>query len=308
MFESDEYELLDLGAGRKLERFGPYTIDRPSPAAATAKRGAAELWEQADARFERQAGQRGRWTFRRQIAATWPIQFGPMKLGLRFSDFGQVGIFAEQAANWDWIAAQVGANDEPMRVLNLFGYTGASSLAAAAVGAEVTHVDAARNVVAWARRNAATSHMEQAPIRWIAEDALTFMRRELKRRRQYDAVILDPPAYGHGPKGQEWKLADQLGELLELCLELMGNGGRFLLLTAHSGELSGAEGLLKAAITSAPGLQRRGKIMASDMFLHSTSGGKLHCGAVVRWTAPVADAESSPIADKSARPRSARCP
>ncbi len=173
MFASQEYQLLDFGAGRKLERFGPYVLDRPSPAAALARR-QSDAWEQADARYERAAGQRGKWVFRRALSAAWPIQFGPMTLGLRFTDSGQVGLFPEQAGNWDWIAEQICAADGPIKVLNLFGYTGGSTLAAAAAGAEVTHVDGAGSVVAWARRNVAASRMEEAPIRWITEDAIKY--------------------------------------------------------------------------------------------------------------------------------------
>lgn len=283
MFVSDEYELLDFGSGRKLERFGAYVVDRPSPAAAQARPRDAQLWEQADARFERTTSPRGQWTFRRQLSAAWPIHFGPMTLGLKFSDFGQVGLFPEQASNWNWIAEQVSTAAEPLSVLNLFGYTGGSTLAAAALGAEVTHIDSANNVVAWARRNVATSHMESAPIRWITEDAVTFMRREMKRGRQYHAVILDPPAYGHGPKGQRWKLDEQLGELLDLCWQLTAASRHFILLTCHSGELATAEGLLKATITSAPQFRDGGKIAASDMYLSTAAGSRLHAGAAVRW-------------------------
>lgn len=305
MFASDEYQLLDFGTSRKLERFGPYVIDRPEQAAGFAKPRAAEQWGEADARFDRDAGLRGRWTFNRQIAAAWPIQFGPMTLGLKFSDSGQVGLFPEQATNWDWIAERVIMTDGPVRVLNLFGYTGGSTLAAAAMGAEVTHVDAAANVVTWARRNAAASGMEAAPIRWITEDTTTFMRRELKRGNLYEAVILDPPAYGHGPKGQRWKLSEQLGEILELCLELTAHNRRFLLLTCHSGELIVAERLLKAAITSAPGLRESGRIEASDMALTSSAGRRLHCGAAVRWCAVADDKKAAASPANTSRRRAA---
>jgi 23S rRNA (cytosine1962-C5)-methyltransferase len=293
MFASDAYQLLDFGASRKLERFGPYVIDRPEQAAGFAKPRSAELWLEADARFDRDAGPRGQWTFNRQIAAAWPIQFGPMTLGLRFTESGQVGLFPEQAPNWDWVANQAIAAGGPIKVLNLFGYTGGSTLATAAVGAEVTHVDAAANVVAWARRNVAASGMEAAPIRWITEDAITFMRRELKRGNSYEAVVLDPPAYGHGPKGQRWKLSEQLGEILELCLDLTAHDRRFLLLTCHSGELVVAERLLKAAITSAPAIRDYGRIEGSDLYLASTAGRRMHCGAAVRWCATSDDRGSS---------------
>jgi 23S rRNA (cytosine1962-C5)-methyltransferase len=283
MFAIDEYQLLDFGAGRKLERFGPYVVDRPSPAAEGVRQRTPDAWERADARFERSTGQRGRWTFHRQLAATWPMQLGPMSLALKFTDYGQIGLFPEQARNWDWIVEQVHAQQRPLKVLNLFAYTGGSTLAAAAAGAEVAHVDAAANVVAWARRNAASSRMEEAPIRWITEDALRFARRELKRRNHYDAVILDPPAYGHGPGGEVWKLEEHLGELLESCLELTRRDRAFLLLTCHSGELARAEGLLRAAIELAPELRSSGQIAASDMLLPSAAGGRLPSGAMVRW-------------------------
>jgi 23S rRNA (cytosine1962-C5)-methyltransferase len=285
MFGSDEYQLLDFGGGRKLERFGRYLIDRPAPAAVSASRRNPDLWEGADARFEREAAQRGRWVFARHMAAAWPIQFGPMMLELKFTEHGQVGLFPEQARNWDWIAERILAAGRPLSVLNLFAYTGGSTLAAAAVGAEVTHVDSATTVVTWARRNVAASHMEDAPIRWIAEDVLKFARRELKRGHFYDAVILDPPSYGHGPKGEPWKLGEQLGELLDVCWKLTARGRSFLLLTCHSGELAVAEGLLKSAITQAPQLRQEGRIEASDMFLASVGGGRLHAGASVRWSA-----------------------
>jgi 23S rRNA (cytosine1962-C5)-methyltransferase len=288
MFASDEYQLLDFGSARKLERFGPYVIDRPAPAAVGASQRNPDLWAQADARFERESGQRGHWSFARHMAAAWPIQFGPMTLGLKFTDFGQVGLFPEQARNWDWIADQVCAAGRSLKVLNLFAYTGGSTLAAAAAGAEVTHVDAATNVVAWARRNVAASRMEDAPIRWIAEDVTKFARRELKRGHRYDAVILDPPNYGHGPKGEPWKLGEQLGELLDVCWALTAHSRHFLLLTCHSGELASADGLLKLAITQAPQLRHEGKIVASDMYLPSATGGRLHCGASVRWNATAA--------------------
>ena len=202
MFESDEYELLDFGAGRKLERFGAYVLDRPSPAAQHAKVRHAEAWSRADARFQRDPGQRGRWSFARQIEAQWPIRFGPMTLSLKLTDAGHVALFPEQAKNWDWIADRVFQAGRPLQVLNLFAYTGASTLAAAAAGAEVTHVDAVASIVAWAGRNAKASHMEDAPIRWITEDVMKFARRELKRGtslrrrdpRSARATAMDPTA------------------------------------------------------------------------------------------------------------------
>jgi 23S rRNA (cytosine1962-C5)-methyltransferase len=238
MFESDDYQLLDFGSGRKLERFGPYVIDRPAPAAGYPKPRRAEQWERADARFDRQTAQRGRWTFRRQIAAAWPIQFGPMKLGLKFSDFGQVGLFPEQAANWNWIAEQVGAVAEPLKVLNLFGYTGAATLVAAAAGAKVTHVDASKPSINWARRNQALSGMEDAPIRWLLDDAFKFVSREVRRGRRYNAILLDPPSFGRGPKGEIWKVEQQVVPLLKNIRSILVPSGGMIVLTMYNLEAS----------------------------------------------------------------------
>ena len=158
---------------------------------------------------------------------------GRCVLELKRTNFGHLGLFPEQAANWPWIAEQV-ASAPAMRVLNLFAYTGGSTLAAAAAGAEVVHVDAAKNIVAWARRNAALSGLADAPIHWIAEDALKFVKRELRRENRYDAVILDPPSYGHGAHGEVWRLSQHLPRLLELCGQLTAGRRRFMLLTCHT--------------------------------------------------------------------------
>src|SRR5215469_2034541 len=220
MLAASDYQLVDFGRGRKLEQFGAYLLDRPSPAAEGQDRSDPQAWKLATARYDRTAGEHGDW---RPVAADapplperWTARYGPISLELKPTDFGHLGVFPEQAGNWDWIAGQIARAGRRLKVLNLFGYTGASTLAAAAAGAEVVHVDAARNTVDWARRNAEQSGLAPAPIRWIHEDAVTFVRRELKRNNGYDAVILDPPSYGHGAKAQTWKI-DQLPALLADC-------------------------------------------------------------------------------------------
>jgi 23S rRNA (cytosine1962-C5)-methyltransferase len=223
----------------------------------------------------------------------WRVQHGPVVLELKLTDFGHLGVFPEQAANWTWIARQVRAVDRPLSVLNLFAYTGAATLAAAAAGAEVAHVDAAANVVAWARRNAALSGLADAPIRWIAEDALKFARRELKRGRRYDAVILDPPSYGHGPRGQAWKLADKLDDLVDVCLQLTAGRREFVLLTCHSGDWAVAAPLLAHFVSQKTAFGDEGKLTAQNMALVSADGQRLHAGAAIRWRR-VTDAKSQP--------------
>jgi 23S rRNA (cytosine1962-C5)-methyltransferase len=284
MSVSHQYELLDFGAGRKLERFGPWVVDRPSPAALDSAPKRPELWSKAAARYERNEGQRGAWSRAADIAAAWQISCGPFRLELRLTDWGQVGLFPEQADNWSWIGEQVRAAKAPVKVLNLFAYTGASTLAAAAAGAEVTHLDAAAGVVAWARRNAQLSGLGDAPIRWITEDARKFVRRELKRGNRYDAVILDPPGYGHGPGGEAWKLEEHLGDLLAMCGELTAGGREFFLLTCHSGELAYGPALLKYTIAHLPGLRGSGRLSGADLRLRSANGSWLHSGAAVRFS------------------------
>ncbi len=243
MFAADQYQLLDFGDGRRLERFGPAVLDRPCPAAETFSRANVEAWPLADARFEGREAERGQWTDRGALPERWTVAHGRLCFELKRTDFGHLGLFPEQVENWDWIARQIAAaRDEgrgargegTIRVLNLFAYTGGSTLAAAAAGAEVVHVDAAKNIVAWARRNAELSGLAQAPIRWIAEDAMKFVKRELKRGNRYDAVILDPPSYGHGPRGEVWRLSKHLPRLLALSAELTDHRPRFVLLTCHT--------------------------------------------------------------------------
>jgi 23S rRNA (cytosine1962-C5)-methyltransferase len=283
MSASDPYELLDFGGGRKLERFGPHVLDRPSPAADRAARQRPQLWAQAAARYDRDDSQAGRWSCVRPIDSAWQVCFGSLSLELKLTDSGQLGVFPEQAANWQWLAERV-RQAGAIKVLNLFAYTGAATLAAAATGAEVVHVDASASAVAWARRNADQSNLSVAPIRWMVEDVLKFARRQRNRGNFYDAIILDPPAYGHGPRGQSWKLESHLDELLATCLDLCRGEEQFFLLTCHSGRLGCASELLNYAIAQEPRLRASGKLSCRDLCLVSLAGQRLHCGASLRWS------------------------
>ena len=286
MFDSNQYQLLDFGEGRRLERFGPLVIDRPCPAAESLRPAATEIWPAADARFERLEAEQGQWMLRGHPASKWTIAHGPMTFELKRTDFGHVGLFPEQADNWDWIAEQVRRStihaSSLMKVLNLFAYTGGSTLAAAAAGAAVTHVERARNVVAWARRNARLSDLDAAPIRWIAEDAVKFANRELRRGNRYDAVILDPPSYGHGPQGEVWRLADDLPGLLALCAELTAGRPQFMLLTCHTPGFSSNR--LLEMLTAAFGSTPPERIEAKPLALIAATGQTLPSGEVARRT------------------------
>lgn len=280
MFEPSEYELVDFGEGRKLERFGPYLLDRHSPVAEGGQRGEPQMWLHATARYERTSGDRGVWlpaSGQSALPPRWTIQYGALTLELKATEFGHVGVFPEQAENWEWIGRQVARAGRPLKVLNLFAYTGASTLAAAAAGAEVVHVDAARNTIAWARRNAQLSRLAAAPIRWIHEDAARFVQRELKRGNGYDAVILDPPSYGHGPKGEVWKASEQLPGLIADGARLTAGRRCFMLVTCHTPGFGPLE--LRSLVSDAIG---SAEVECGPMQLTTPTGRVLPSGAMAR--------------------------
>ncbi len=235
-----DYALLDSGDGRKLERYGPYTVVRPEPQCLwTPKR--PELWEQADAVFDPTAEDEdaGRWRFRGKPNEAWPLAWGDVRFLGRFTAFRHLAFFPEQAANWAFLDEAVRKAGQP-KVLNLFGYTGVATLALAAAGAQVTHVDASKKAVAMARENAELSQLADRPIRWIVEDARRYVQREVRRGSKYDGIILDPPKYGRGPDGQVWRLFEDLPELARLCGELLSENASFLILNAYAERISGA--------------------------------------------------------------------
>jgi 23S rRNA (cytosine1962-C5)-methyltransferase len=281
----NEHQLLDFGEGRKLERFGPYVLDRPSPAAEGVMPTRLALWPRANAVFSAASASRGGEADWDRDLPPWTARFGPLVLELRLTPFGHVGAFPEQADNWDWIGKRVEEGlrrrGAPLKVLNLFAYTGGATLAAAAAGAEVTHVDAARNTLGWARRNAELSGLAAAPIRWIADDARKFVARELRRGRRYDAVILDPPSYGHGAGGEAWKINEHLAPLLADCAELTQGESSFFLLTCHSPGYGAAElrQLLSRVIAAPP----RQQIDARPLALLTPDGRRLPSGFSARW-------------------------
>jgi len=287
MIDSRSYRLLDFGDGRRLEQFGPVALDRPCQAAEAARPWKPHLWVDADARFERMKGDRGRWDERGNLPKHWAIACGSMTFELKRTEFGHVGVFPEQAGNWDWIADQVRRcplNDaKPPKVLNLFAYTGGSTLAAMLAGATVTHVDAARNIVAWARRNAEVSGISDLPVRWIVEDAVKFVEREIRRGNRYQAVILDPPSYGHGPHGEAWRLEVDLPRLLGLCAELTRPRPRFVLLTCHTSGFTPAR--LRELLARSFGVPASAEITALPLELVASAGQSLPSGAAARWVA-----------------------
>ena len=283
MFAPEMYQLLDFGEGRRLEQFGPWRLDRPCPTVERIDVADPGAWIRAHARFDRTGENEGQWDLAREVPERWTINYGQLAFELKRTPFGHLGLFPEQAANWEWITQNLRKAGRPMKVLNLFAYTGGSTLAAATAGAEVVHVDAAENVAAWARRNAELSGLAEASIRWIAEDAMKFVRRELQRGARYDAVILDPPTYGHGPQGEVWRLSKHLLRLMAMCGDLTARGRRFILVTCHTPKIRPQR--LKDMLLDALAEPDADKVTAARMTLRAVDGRELPSGIVARWEA-----------------------
>jgi 23S rRNA (cytosine1962-C5)-methyltransferase len=265
-----DYALLDSGDGRKLERYGRYTVVRPEPQCLWRPRLPAEVWDKADAIFDPSDEEdAGRWRFRGKPEERWPLSWGKVRFHGRFTAFRHLAFFPEQAANWAWLDEAVRGLQGQPRVLNLFGYTGVASLVMAAAGAHVTHVDASKKAVAWARENAELSGLADRPVRWITEDARKYVQREARRGSRYEGIILDPPKYGRGPGGEVWRLFEDLPELARLCGELLSETAGFLVLNAYAERISGAAlaGLLSEALAG-----RGGAIEWGELALVEDSG------------------------------------
>jgi 23S rRNA (cytosine1962-C5)-methyltransferase len=228
-----EYELLDSGECKKLERFGEYVLVRPEPQAGWAAALPAGRWQAANGEYMGN-GPRGKWKFRKPMPARWAMQRENLKFWVQPALSGHVGVFPDQACHWDWIAEVTRRAARPVKLLSLFGHTGLATLAAAAAGAEVTHVDASRKAMTWARENQSLSGLSQRPIRWVVEDALTIVKREARRGNQYDAMVLDPPKFGRGPDGEMWKLEESLPELLGACGKVLSASPVFILLNVYT--------------------------------------------------------------------------
>lgn len=285
MFDPAEYQLLDFGGGRKLERFGAYVLDRASPAAESALRRRPGMWKEADAIFERCEGGQGRWRPAWPPDVAWELKHPQFRLQLKPTPAGHLGVFPDHAACWQWLASRIRRakpRTEPLRVLNLFAYTGAATLIAARAGAHVVHLDAAKNVVGWARRNASLSQLQEAPIRWITEDAVRFVQREIKRGNRYDAIVADPPSYGHGPKGQVWRIDDDLPELLEQCGQLLSEQPLFVLLSCHSPGYDGAR--LAELLSRCVKGSDAGRLECGASSLQTADGRSLEAGHFARWS------------------------
>lgn len=280
----EDYALLDSGGGKKLERFGPYRLVRPEAEAIWQPALAEREWLGAHALFSPGTEENGgHWERKRDLPERWVVQYRGLKMWAQTSASRHVGVFPEQASGWDWLGAQIQAVQRGVRVLNLFGYTGLATLAAAEAGAQVTHVDASPKVVAWARQNQQLSGLADKPVRWIVDDALKFVEREARRGSFYDGVILDPPKFGRGPRGEVWEFYRLIPGLLQACRAVLTPRPLFILLTAYAVKASALT--LHAALSDlTAGLG--GKVQAGEIALVEQSAGRLLSTAIyARWSA-----------------------
>ena len=286
-----DYALIDSGNGRKLEQYGPYRIERPEGQAIWLPALPAEEWAKTDAIFTGNTDEEGmgRWQFpKKALQETWPLSHDGMPFLGRFTSFRHVGVFPEQAAHWSFMEnlirdAKGPVNKRPVKVLNLFGYTGVASLLAARAGAEVTHVDASKKAIAWARENQALAKLDEKPIRWIMEDAMKFVLREGRRGNGYDIILLDPPQFGRGPNGEVWQLFEHLPDMVEACRAIVSDTPISVILTAYSIRSSfyALHELMRDTFTGLGG-----RVDSGELILREKSAGRaLSTSLYARWVA-----------------------
>ncbi len=233
-----DYELIDATGGNRLERWGETLLVRPDPQVLWNTGETSPLWAKANAVYHRSSAGGGQWEYRRKMPEKWTIRYGDLRLVVSPTGFKHTGVFPEQAVNWDAYRTLIEGAGRPVSVLNLFGYTGGATLACAAAGAKVCHVDASKGMVAWGRENAAASGLAEKPIRWIVDDCMKFVAREIRRGVRYDAIIMDPPSYGRGPGGEIWKLEDSIDEFTALCAQVLSDTPLFVAVNSYTTGLS----------------------------------------------------------------------
>ena len=282
----NDYEVIDCSKGEKLERWGEYLLVRPDPQVIWDTPRTDGRWKKKNGHYHRSSKGGGEWEFF-HLPQEWSIEYRSLTFRLKPFSFKHTGLFPEQAVNWDWFSsiikdARAKAPDKPFKVLNLFAYTGGATLAAAAAGASVTHVDASKGMVSWAKENAIASGLSDAPIRWLVDDCVKFVEREIRRENTYDGIIMDPPSYGRGPKGEIWKIEENIFPFICLAAKLLSKDSRFFLVNSYTTGLQPA--VLTYMIHTALVPQLDGHVESSEIGLPvTTSGLVLPCGASGRW-------------------------
>ena len=277
-----DYELIDASSGERLERWGDIILIRPDPQVIWNTEKKNPLWRNAHARYLRSNTGGGKWQVYKKIPDSWRIRYRGLNFNVKPMGFKHTGIFPEQAVNWDLASDIISASERQLNVLNLFGYTGCATISALKAGAAVCHVDASKGMVAWAKENAATSGVDDKPVRWIVDDCGKFVAREIRRGRKYDGIILDPPSYGRGPSGEIWKLEEQLYSFLELCADVLSDDPEFVILNSYTTGLSPSvmEYILGIIVKKRFG----GRVSSDEIGLKCTESGQyVPCGSTAIW-------------------------
>lgn len=276
-----DYEVIDTSCGEKLERWGRYILLRPDPQVIWKTEKTVPEWNRLNGHYHRSSKGGGEWEFFK-LPEEWTISYRELNFRLKPFSFKHTGLFPEQAVNWDWCSERIREAGRPVKVLNLFAYTGGATLAAASAGASVTHVDASKGMVTWAKENAAASHLEDAPVRWLVDDCVKFVEREIRRGNKYDGIIMDPPSYGRGPKGEIWKIEESIYPFVELAAQLLSDDALFFLINSYTTGLQPA--VLSYMLNTVIQKKRGGEVCSSEIGLPVSSNGLvLPCGATGRW-------------------------
>lgn len=276
-----EYQVIDASSGEKLEKWGKYTLVRPDPQVIWDTPKKEVGWKKRNGHYHRSTKGGGEWEFF-DLPKQWQIHYRDLTFNLQPFSFKHTGLFPEQATNWDWFGDKIKKVNRPIKVLNLFAYTGGATLAAAKAGASVTHVDASKGMVTWAKENAVSSGLGEAPIRWIVDDCVKFVEREIRRGNHYDGIIMDPPSYGRGPKGEIWKIEEKIHMLVKLCVQLLSDKPLFFLINSYTTGLQPAVLAYMMGVEIVP--KFGGKVKTDEIGLPVKSNGLvLPCGASGRW-------------------------
>ncbi len=279
-----DYEIIDMADGEKLERWKDIILVRPDPQIIWKEKSFPKKWNEANARYNRSSTGGGSWQYKKRVPVSWQVNYKNLTFNIKPMGFKHTGLFPEQAANWDWMIEKIKSANRPIKVLNLFAYTGGATVACTYAGAEVCHVDSSKGMVAWAKENIASSNLQNKPVRYIVDDVVKFVNREIRRGNKYDAIIMDPPSYGRGANGEVWKFEENICDLVELCSNVLSETPLFFLINSYTTGISSTvlENILNLNITKKYG----GKVENGEICLPMTNSKLiLPCGIFGRWKA-----------------------
>ena len=277
-----DYEILDMANGEKLEKWGNITLIRPDPQIIWKEKSFPKLWEKADARYERSASGGGAWSYNKKLPVSWSIKYKDLTFNVKPMGFKHTGLFPEQAVNWDWMIEKIKKAGRPIKVLNLFAYTGGATVACLYAGAQVVHVDSSKGMTEWAKENVTSSNLREKPVRFLMDDVVKFVNREIRRGNKYDAIIMDPPSYGRGANGEVWKFEENIFDLVKLCMNVFSDNPLFFLINSYTTGISSEvlEDMLKLTIPK----KVNGKFSNGEIGLPMTNSKLvLPCGIYGRW-------------------------